>query len=368
MAKYLFRADASIDIGSGHIMRCITLANELRRSGHDIYFICRDLPGHLGVVLEKNEIAYSLLYAPEYDEQNVQEQSYAHSMWLTVSQKVDFLQSRNIIECYQPDWIVVDHYALTAIWQEYARKYKAKICVIDDLADRPHCADILIDQNIGRKASDYKGLVPEYCQLLIGPQYALLRPEFSHWREFSLRRRANVNKIRSILVNLGGVDKDNITERILSALAQGDVLDKETCITVVMGRTAPHLQCVIEKANQMPYQTQVLCGVNNMAELMAYADLAIGAAGSTSWERCCLGLPTIQVVIAKNQESVAMELSRHNAAFLVGSLFKLNDELNIILNKIKKKKMYYQMYNAAKIITNGHGCYKVLTFLEGGGR
>ncbi|WP_409306248.1 UDP-2,4-diacetamido-2,4,6-trideoxy-beta-L-altropyranose hydrolase [Pectobacterium sp. B1J-3] len=357
MAKYLFRADASIDIGSGHIMRCITLADELRRSGHDIYFICRDLPGHLGAVLEKNEIAYSLLCAPEHDEQNVQEPSYAHSMWLTVSQKVDFLQSRSVIECYQPDWIVVDHYALTAIWQEYAREYTAKICVIDDLADRPHCADILIDQSVGRKANDYRDLVPAYCQLLIGPKYALLRPEFSHWRDFSLKRRTKINNIQQVLVNLGGVDKDNITESILSALAKSNVLDKEISITVVMGKTAPHLQCVIEKANQMPYQTQVLCGVDNMAELMANSDLAIGAAGSTSWERCCLGLPTILVVLAENQKDIAKHLTKLGAAVAIEKGWYCIEEHLITLNA----ENLIDMSQKACALVDGLGVEKVIS-------
>ncbi|MEQ9909058.1 UDP-2,4-diacetamido-2,4,6-trideoxy-beta-L-altropyranose hydrolase [Pectobacterium odoriferum] len=308
MAKYLFRADASIDIGSGHIMRCVTLANELRRSGHDIYFICRDLPGHLGMFLEKNNIPYSLLNASANPEKDIQEPVYAHSNWLTVGQTVDFSQSKDVIEHYRPDWIVIDHYALSDIWQKQAVIYGAKICVIDDLADRPHYAHLLIDQNVGRIANDYRELVPEYCQLLIGPQYALLRPEFIYWREFSLKRRDKVNRIKNILVNLGGVDKENITEDILSALANVDSLNKSVSITVVMGKTAPHLHQVIERSAHMPYKTQVLCGVDNMAELMTNADLAIGAAGSTSWERCCLALPTIIIVLADNQKNVAKNL------------------------------------------------------------
>ncbi|MEI7342863.1 UDP-2,4-diacetamido-2,4,6-trideoxy-beta-L-altropyranose hydrolase [Pectobacterium brasiliense] len=367
MAKYLFRADASIDIGSGHIMRCMTLANELRRSGHDIYFICRDLPGHLAAVLEKSDIAYSLLGPPNDAEKNLQEPVYVHSAWLTVSQETDFLQSKKIIASYQPDWIVVDHYALSVVWQEKAREFGAKICIIDDLADRPHQADVLIDQNLGRKKGDYYSLVPSYCQLLIGPQYALLRPEFKLWREASLKRRSEIKNVQHILVNLGGVDKDNITEKILSALANVNVFDKSVSITVVMGETAPHLHRIIKKSAQMPYKTQVLCGVDNMAELMTHADLAIGAAGSTSWERCCLGLPTVQIVIAKNQRSVAKILSEQNMAFLVSSLPSLNDELNFIFNKIKKeKKIYYQISYSSQSITDGDGCSKVLAFLDGG--
>ncbi|QDX98145.1 UDP-2,4-diacetamido-2,4,6-trideoxy-beta-L-altropyranose hydrolase [Pectobacterium carotovorum subsp. carotovorum] len=360
MAKYLFRADASIDIGSGHIMRCVTLANELRRSGHDVYFICRDLPGHLGAVLEKNNITYSLLRSLNHHEQHVQEASYAHSMWLTVSQKVDFSQCKEIIEDYHPDWIVIDHYALSDIWQKQAMTCGTKICVIDDLADRPHCAHLLIDQNTGRIADDYRDLVPEYCQLLIGEKYALLRSEFSHWRAFSLERRDEINSIDNILINLGGVDKDNITEDILSALANTDMLSRSINITVVMGKTAPHLHKVIERSLVMPYKTQVLCGVDNMAELMSYADLAIGAAGSTSWERCCLGLPTIIIVLAENQKDIAKNLMG------LGAVIAIEKDKNCIENALAELTLakLSSMSKNARALVDGLGVKRVTDRFE----
>lgn len=358
MAKYLFRVDASVDIGSGHVMRCITLANELRRLEHDVYFICRDFPGHLGNVLEKNKIPYILLNKPASTKKNTVEPIYFHSQWLTVTQEADFLQSKKIIESYQPDWIVVDHYALSSIWQENAKAYGAKICVIDDLADRPHCADILIDQNIGRLADDYSKLVPRHCRMLIGPKYALLRPEFKQWREISLKRRASGDKIDNVLINLGGVDKNNITYDILSILAKSIVLDSETHITVVMGTSAPHLQRIVDKASCMPYKTQVLCGVNNMAELMTYADVAIGAAGSSSWERCCLGLPTIVIVLAENQKSIALNLSELGVAFLSEPGV---DYIEKYLSKLTVKELH-NMSEKARSLVDGIGTQRVISF------
>ncbi|MBN3050256.1 UDP-2,4-diacetamido-2,4,6-trideoxy-beta-L-altropyranose hydrolase [Pectobacterium brasiliense] len=360
MAKYLFRADASINIGSGHIMRCITLANALHHCGHDIHFICRDLPGHLGSILEKNKIEYSLLGVPNNVGDNIQEITYTHSSWLTVSQRIDFLQSESIIEHYQPDWIVVDHYALSIIWQKYARKYSSKICVIDDLADREHDADILIDQSFGRKTDDYCNLVPSTCKVLIGPKYAILRPEFQYWRRISLQRRPQIEKIRYILVSLGGVDKDNITEMILSALANSNSLEKNTYITVVMGKTAPHLHRVIMRANQMPYQTCILYDVDNMAELMAKSDLAIGAAGSTSLERCCLGLPTILVILADNQKYIAnnlrnlgaaivtekneVQIEKHLSTLNPEGLFKMSEKSQQLVDGLGIKKIISNFY------------------------
>lgn len=361
MAKYLFRADASIDIGSGHIMRCITLANELRRLGNDIYFICRELSGHLGGVLDRNNIPYSLLNMPPVNsEKGVQEPIYTHSAWLTVSQEMDFSQSKIIIEDYRPDWIVIDHYALSDIWQKQAATYGAKICVIDDLADRPHYTHLLIDQNVGRIANDYRGLVPECCQLLIGPQYALLRPEFIYWREFSLKRRDKINRIKNILVNLGGVDKDNITEDVLSALANIDSLNKSVSITVVMGKTAPHLHQVIEKSAQMPYKTQVLHSVENMAELMSNSDLAIGAAGSTSWERCCLGLPTILIVLAENQKDIAESLVGLGAA---AAIEKDGNRISECLITLNSESLSY-MSQKARVLVDGSGVERVISHFD----
>ncbi len=367
--KFLIRADASIQIGSGHIMRCLTLAHELARRGHEVRFICRELPGHLGAAVERAGFALVLLPAllpsnrlpenersellrskNEWNEFRQNERSEflrsknerrefrqnersgqddnehaeacfqpAHAHWLPVPQAQDVADCAPHIRAFAPDWVVCDHYALSAEWEQAAKAVAgSRLMAIDDLADRPHAANMLLDQNLGRAAADYAGLVPPACRLLLGTRYALLRQEFAQWRETSLQRRAaQIEKgyLKNILVNLGGVDKDNCTLAVLRALSGS--LPAGCGVTVVMGRTAPHTAAVQAFAAAAPYPCRVLVGANNMAELMDEADLAVGAAGSTSWERCCLGLPTIMLVLAANQRGVAEGLRQAGAASLV---------------------------------------------------
>ncbi|KKK90338.1 hypothetical protein LCGC14_2724010, partial [marine sediment metagenome] len=159
------------------------------------------------------------------------------------------------------------------------------------------------------------GLLDPNTKTLIGPEYALLRPEFAQLRSESLDRR-KIPQLRRILITMGGVDKTNMTCRLLDAL-DGGILADEIAITVVMGPHAPYLVEVRKRAEQMRRTTQVLVGVTNMARLMTDSDLAFGAAGSTVWERSCLGLPTVTVVLAENQIEVARALREIGASIVI---------------------------------------------------
>ncbi|MGP4789304.1 UDP-2,4-diacetamido-2,4,6-trideoxy-beta-L-altropyranose hydrolase [Psychrobacter sp. 1Y11] len=315
--KVGFRCDASIQIGSGHAMRCLTLADELARQGAQCFFICRQHEGNLIEVLRQQ--GYPVYALPLEDSLTIESQdrsslapTLTHSHWLASSQYRDAELSRSIVEALQPDWLIVDHYALDARWEKKLHPFCKKLMVVDDLADREHACEVLLDQNFGRNLQDYAALIPAECQVLCGSMYALLRPEFAKWREYSLERRQH-NKLTSILINLGGVDKDNITSKVLKAL-QIKALPDYCTITVVMGSTSPSIAAVKQQAAIMPWPTVVKVAVDNMAELMANSDLAIGAAGSTSWERCCLGLPTIMLVLADNQRVIADALEEVSAA------------------------------------------------------
>lgn len=191
-----------------------------------------------------------------------------------------------------------------------------RILVIDDLADRTHDCDVLVDQTLGRHASEYGGLLPDSCSRLCGSNFALLRNEFLSWRAASLQRRERSHESHRILVSLGGVDMHNLTGGVLTALSR-QRLPADCVITVVMGGAAPWVEQVRAVAEAMPVRTEVLVNVKNMAELMALSDLAIGAAGSTAWERCCLGLPSFMFVLADNQQRIAQELVKAGAALLL---------------------------------------------------
>jgi len=313
-----FRADASLDIGTGHIMRCLTLAKQLKIKGDECFFICRAHEGNLIEYLESEAMEVISLPKSNRFENNIKPLKHlAHGSWLGVSWQQDSQETLQAIVGRDVDCLVVDHYALDVSWEQMLREKVRSIFVIDDLADRKHNCFALLDQNYGRKASDYKGLLANECLRLIGPEFALLRPEFSELRQFSLKRRANY-KLETILVNLGGVDQSNLTSKIIDALSQL-VFKAPVEIMVVLGSTNPNVVDVRQSAKMSRHNVSVKVGVNNMAELMASSDLAIGAAGSTTWERFSLGVPSILMSIAENQAPALNALAESRCIYKLSS-------------------------------------------------
>ena len=360
--KIVFRCDASIQIGSGHVMRCLTLADELSRQGAESFFICRQHDGSLIEILQQR--GYQVYTLPLEHGSGIESESkatLAHADWLASTQHRDAELSISIVKAIQPDWLIVDHYALDESWEKRLKPYCKKLMVIDDLADRKHDCDVLLDQNFGRDPQDYAAYVNEDCELLCGSNYALLRPEFAEWRSYSLERRQH-NKLASILINLGGVDKDNITTKILKGL-QTKSLPDHCSMNIVMGSTSPWIEAVKQQAAIMQWRTVVKVGVNNMAEIMANSNLAIGAAGSTSWERCCLGLPTIMLVLADNQQVIASALEAVGAALIFDITMLEAEPLAFAQGIESVAPKMREMSKTASKVTDGLGASRLSRFL-----
>ncbi|WP_405279055.1 UDP-2,4-diacetamido-2,4,6-trideoxy-beta-L-altropyranose hydrolase [Cobetia sp. Ld8] len=365
----VFRADASIEIGTGHVMRCLTLAVALRTQGADCHFLCREHQGHLISVIEAQGFtAHRLPGVSQVGAVQVDDTQPDHAHWLGTTWEHDAEVCLPLIMQLAPDWLVVDHYALDARWEstvlaEAKANPVTRLLVIDDLADRHHHADVLLDQNQGRAAEDYIGLVPAACQVLAGPRFALLRSEFAEMRGNSQARRRQQPRLKRLLISLGGVDKDNATGRVLDTLKACHLPD-ELEITVVMGPTAPWLDDVKTSAAELPWPTEVVVSVSDMARRMAEADLAIGAAGSTSWERCCLGLPTLMLILAENQEGIARALDAAGAAICLGRPEQLADRLCHHLSALQVPHPLQAMSHAAAQLTSGEGvmtlCHTIL--------
>lgn len=368
--KIVFRADASIQIGTGHIMRCLTLAHALKQKGAECQFICRNHEGNLiQFVQEKGFQVYVLPHHSDLPADEIKSSQsssqLAHTEWLGVSQQQDATECIDILREIKPDWLVVDHYAIDAVWESEVQLYRNKLMVIDDLADRHHQCDILLDQTLGRNTADYKDWVSDQCILLCGSQYALLRPDFVSLRLYSLNRRTyNNNNLKHLLITLGGVDKDNITSVVLRSLYSCKLPD-DCKITVVMGARAPWLADVQLQASLLPWKTDVRVNIADMAQLMANSDLAIGAAGATSWERCCLGLPTVMLILAENQSLVAKQLEAAGAVKLLLDLKSIKQNISKMINNlILSPEKYSAMSAAASRITDGTGISKVLNQLD----
>lgn len=311
---FAFRVDASLKIGTGHVMRCLTLARGLRNRGAQCHFICRALDGHLGAMIAAQGFKLHLLPAPSIPPSS----AGSESDWAEVPAHQDAKQTREVLDVLAPNWVVVDHYGFATDWQEQALPQGCRLMVIDDLANRPHRADILLDVNLGREKQDYEDLVPATCKTLTGPAYALLRPDYADNRARVLVDRAT-RRLRNILISMGGVDLPDATSQVLETLA-GVTLPEDCRVTVVMGAVAPSLAKVRTLAAKMPFPCKVLVSVDNVHSLMAAADLAIGAVGGTTWERCALGLPTLMLTIAANQLPGARAVDKAGAAVLLGDV------------------------------------------------
>lgn len=358
--RILFRADASLTIGTGHVMRCLTLAHELKKNGAEIAFSCRSHPGNLIAFIEQSGFQVHAIPLSSAEDPT----GTMHAAWLGGHWQEDAEVLRPLAT--GADWVVVDHYALDHRFERVMTDAGNEVMVIDDLADRKHDCTVLLDQTFNRSASDYKGLVPDTCRLLCGTDYALLRPEFAAAAPASLERRRVVRDTVRILVTLGGVDADNVTGSILDALDDLP-LPADTTIAVVLGTTAPWGSAVCQRAEAIRYSTQVHQGVSAMAPLMAWADLAIGAAGSTAWERCCLGLPTLMAVLADNQQTIASNLDAAGAAITLGRPTESDFPARIrngVLALLGSQDHMLAMTDAARSITDGMGAMRVAAAMK----
>jgi UDP-2,4-diacetamido-2,4,6-trideoxy-beta-L-altropyranose hydrolase len=356
----VFRADASTLIGAGHVMRCLTLAQNLRVKGHNCHFICREHPGNLiGLISAKGFYVSSLPYNKRGKFDDLNEEAGLEKGWLGSSWQYDADLVVNCIEKLQADWLIVDHYALDINWESKVRPYVDKIFAIDDLSNRAHSCEILLDQTFGKHPVEYQNLVPRNCRLLVGSEYALLRPEFAKLRGLSLSRRQNKG-INSILVTLGGVDRDNITGIVIEAIRLSGFA-KNTDITVVMGKSSPWIEEIQTLASDLDRIT-VKVDVSNMAELMKDSDLCIGAAGSTAWERCCLGLPSIMLVLADNQKEIALQLNNAGAAILCKN--SIEDISDALLDLYEDQARLIKMGRIASAICDGIGVERAVLTME----
>jgi UDP-2,4-diacetamido-2,4,6-trideoxy-beta-L-altropyranose hydrolase len=304
--RVAFRADASVEIGSGHVMRCLTLAASLRAQGAECRFITRALPGNLISRIEAEGYRVTPLPAPA-PETTPEPAPPPFAHWAGIPHAQDAAETLAAL-ADGADWLVVDHYALDARWERAARPPGTKLMVLDDLADRPHDCDLMLDQTLGRESAEYDALLPRHTHRLIGPRYALLRPGFATRRPASLKRRAD-GQIRHLLVLMGGMDAENTVSDVLVGLAAGP-LPPGVDVTVVLGSSAPHLAGVRALAATMPFPVDIRVDVTDMPALMEATDFAISASGLISYELICMGVPALLVPVSAIQEKVALETCR----------------------------------------------------------
>ena len=353
--NFVFRVDSSKKIGSGHLMRTLTLAKGLREKGCICSFLSRSLDGNLNHSILSEGFALKELPSPDknYTIANTNTKKNGHIEWLEVDWKNDARETKEILSDINPDWLVVDHYSISEDWEKAVLCKNFRIMVIDDLADRKHICDILLDQNLGSNDFLYKNLVPETCKKFFGPKYALLRPEFPENRSLSLKRRKE-GKLKNILINFGGGNPDNFIQKTLQALLNVD-LPKDASITVIFGgidAINDEHRLLISK---FKIKIKVFEMIKNMSEILIDTDLVIGAAGSSSWERCCLGIPSLVFSLGLNQNRIAKELSNVGAAIYLEEHDLQTYKLNLLFKDLMQDNKLRKISQNASSVCPGSG-------------
>ncbi|WP_051822389.1 UDP-2,4-diacetamido-2,4,6-trideoxy-beta-L-altropyranose hydrolase [Desulfonatronum thiodismutans] len=352
------RVDASLHIGTGHVMRCLTLAEVLRAKGARVVFISRELPEHLRELVAGKGI--EVVRLGESGTDNTPEQAdpspLAHASWLGTTQSSDAIKTITAMESIAPwDWAIVDHYSLDYRWESAVRRVADRIMVIDDLADRKHDCDLLLDQNYFQDTGKrYQGLLPDKSQTLLGPKYALLRPEFRQARKFC---RMRGNGIARVLIYFGGNDPDNLTGMALGAM--NDISLCHLLVDAVIGPNSQH-QAQLEKQAANRPGTYLHIQPEGFTELMLRADICIGAGGSTTWERLCLGLPSLVITVAENQVAFTVELDRDGLVSWIGRKkdISASDIRKAFVHEIEKLKIQALFSNAPAPV-DGLGALRV---------
>jgi UDP-2,4-diacetamido-2,4,6-trideoxy-beta-L-altropyranose hydrolase len=343
--RFLCRTDASLSIGTGHVVRCATLAAALRERGHEVHFLCRTDSGNLNQWLEAQGFPIGRLAGAANE---------------AFSADADARSSRAAVEGERYDWLVVDHYGLDIGWERAMASVADRIFVIDDIG-RAHDCDTLLDQNYANPIHDaYRAAAPRGCELLLGPQFALVRPEFCAMRPVSLARKRA--KVARLLVFMGGSDPLNETTKALNGIRRAEI--SPLAVDVVIGGGNPHVEAVQAACAHLP-NGSLHVQTSRMAELMTQADCAVCAGGSTTWERCVLGLPALVTILAENQSGAARSIDAAGGQQLLGWHDALTGEdYAAALSALDAAKLH-RMSEVSAGICDGRGAGRVASSLAG---
>ena len=330
----VFRADADPAIGGGHVMRCLTLAQEMQQRGADVVFVCKE--GTAGTAPALARFGITCLPTDRND-------------WNDAISGGEFGGKRVRL-------VVVDSYRLGEEFERSLRSHSCPVMVIDDAPNRRHDCDLLVDMTLNRVAADYAAMVPAHARALAGSSYALLRRAFGELRDQSLARRRASSTLDSVFISLGLTDIGGQTAAIARSLANDERLAR---IVVVTGPAASAFHEIRRLQDEAP-QIRVYVDPPDIAELMAGADIAIGTPGTSSWERCCLGLPSVLRVVAQNQVDNARALEHAGAARVLPLDADAAASLPVIVQELRKSPdVLRQMSRQAADICDGEGAFRV---------
>ncbi len=335
----VFRADSSLTLGSGHVVRCLTLADALKSRGCQVFFVIQNLAGEMSQYIQSR--GYEFFKIPDH----------AGNLNADAQATKSLLQAGGI----RPDWLIIDHYQIGIEWESYLRDQTHRIAVIDDLADRSHDCDLLLDQNTADNR--YSLLISRHSLQLLGPSYALLRTDFHRYRQQGLCRK---EALRNLLIFFSGSDATQETRKSLTAVI-GSSLSIQN-IHVVIGSNYPDPQGLHTLCRRFPH-IQLHTQVPHMAQLMYEADVALGSFGAATWERCSVGLPVVGTVLADNQVMPAKIVTDQDAGLNLGRAADVNGQAYVDALKSLSSDRLNEISKKSAQLVDGKGTERVVAHL-----
>ncbi len=334
----VIRVDSGKEIGWGHMMRCFSLAEMLRSKNVKVSFISRKLSGSLCKFIKENR--FEVHHLPNKGLENDAEKT------------IKIIGKLNSI-----DWLIVDNYELDKKWETILRPHVKRIMVIDDMTKREHECDLILDQNLYQNMKNcYGGLIPPNCKKLIGPKFALLRKEFRLIRK-NLKNRDG--EIKRILISFGSNDPTNETLKVLESINHINKQIKFDLVLGILDKKSKGIKKMCSKISNITCYDQTI----NISQLMKKSDLSIGAGGSTTWERCCLGLPSIVSIAAENQRELTEAVSKNGCSINLGLVNKLSSkDYQKAINSIDSSSLTRMSQKCMQLV-DGNGVYRVVDVL-----
>lgn len=351
--KAIFRCDSGKLIGSGHLSRCILLAKFLERYGYNVEFISRNHKGNFNHIILNNNFKLNQL---ELKKINLHDKNNSYKSWLGASVEEDVNDTIEIIKYANPSLLIVDHYAVDEEWEKQVKKYTKKILVIDDLANRKHFCDILIDNNYLENFQErYDGLTNKKCIRLLGPSYTFINPSYFKFKKNNLNFKKNVQKI---LIYMGGGDVDNITIRLINYFINSNY---NLEITVVSSEP----QTIKKKIHKNTKNNiDILSYQKDLSVLFSNSDLIIGGGGVTTWERLFLSVPSIVISVADNQVAACKYLEKQKFINYFGHVSEFNNK-NF---KIFFEKVLFDLHKSKNLKTknliDGNGLNRLIKIIN----
>jgi UDP-2,4-diacetamido-2,4,6-trideoxy-beta-L-altropyranose hydrolase len=337
----IVRVDASTEIGTGHLMRCLALAQAWKDAGGEITFItaCQSE----GLIERLSAEGFGI-----------------HRLAQTYPEPGDWDNTKHILASYPNAWVVLDGYHFNEVYHQRVKEAGHKLLVIDDMAHLKHyCADIVLNQNLNAERLYYSYEL--YTHLLVGTRYVLLRREFIAWRGW---KREIPEIARHVLVTLGGSDPENYTLTVIQALDEIDIPGLEA--TVVIGASNPYYDVLEAAAGHGRIPVHLIRDAKNMPELMAWADMAVSGGGTTVWESAFMGLPAVVLVLADNQEANAKHIEKQKAGRALGRAERISVQSlsESIVSVVKDLHLRTEISKNAQQMIDGQGVQRVITIMQ----